>query len=679
MGSCLSAHRGGVIRCQLNAQDPLESLDEREITINPRMDSTLREVSLIYPRSKREPWRSFLDRDYWNKIVDKEKDLKSSSECTRNLCSLAKGDFCNLSAERPKVFSIFVSSTFTDTEVERNLLIEDVQPYLRELCTLFGYEFRFCEMRWGVREEASEDHQTVKLCMEELNRCQKESCGINFITFLCDKYGYCPFPASIPEGEFEELLSYVDEEKCRSLLVMWFKKDENMVKPEYILQKISSIIVEYNDDNHEKRKKARDQWWSEFETMQKALKSASSKLKNIDRRKYYEISVTELEVLRGLLETEFPEKTAFVIRRCIKEMEGVYEEEGAGKFIDIDWSSKRVNQESRDRLLTLKNEKVPKVLRNQNIKDFDIEWSVNGIKRDSHQRYLQEVTDAICHEVFDSIKEHFMQESVLLHMESNTRYRLEKELRQGADLMKKLCESAVSRDNIFQDVHHYILSESSDNFDLLSPLVINGKSGSGKSTIMALSIMEAISEFRIYDDSNIIFRFIGTTRESGDTRHLLSSLLHQLHVINGATNLPDENNWDIELLAKRFKYELREENRRTIIFLDALDQLSDVDSITEIEWLPTSLPPNVRLIISCTPSRSNTPSVYFQYLKSIVNARNFISVAQLSTETCEKILSQWLEKDKRILSHIQMEVLALVLFLGYYCLFFYHLFQWKII
>ena len=57
-------------------------------------------------------------------------------------------------------------STFTDTNVERNLLMDDVTPYLQEYARQRGFEFVTTEMRWGIRSEASADHQTSEICMQ---------------------------------------------------------------------------------------------------------------------------------------------------------------------------------------------------------------------------------------------------------------------------------------------------------------------------------------------------------------------------------------------------------------------------------------------------------------------------------------------------------------------------------
>ena len=68
-----------------------------------------------------------------------------------------------------------------DTKVERNALMERVYPKLQKFCQERGYEFQVVDMRWGVRDEATDDHMTSELCMREIIDCQKFSTGPNFI------------------------------------------------------------------------------------------------------------------------------------------------------------------------------------------------------------------------------------------------------------------------------------------------------------------------------------------------------------------------------------------------------------------------------------------------------------------------------------------------------------------
>jgi hypothetical protein len=81
----------------------------------------------------------------------------------------------------------------------------DAYPYLRQLCSLLGLEFQVVDMRWGVRDERSDNHGTSVLCMSELKKCLGLSLSTAFITLLGNKYGYRPFPADIEEEEFKTL------------------------------------------------------------------------------------------------------------------------------------------------------------------------------------------------------------------------------------------------------------------------------------------------------------------------------------------------------------------------------------------------------------------------------------------------------------------------------------------
>ena len=52
------------------------------------------------------------------------------------------------------------------------------------------YLFQVVDMRWGVRDEMTNEHMTTALCMTELRNCQRLSMGPNFIYFGAQKYGY---------------------------------------------------------------------------------------------------------------------------------------------------------------------------------------------------------------------------------------------------------------------------------------------------------------------------------------------------------------------------------------------------------------------------------------------------------------------------------------------------------
>lgn len=107
---------------------------------------------------------------------------KIQQETDINLAHRAYGG--DLSLDYPssaKIVRIFTSSTFTDTKFERNAWMEKAYPRLKRYSQARGYEFQVVDMRWGVRDEATDDHRGTELCLRELELCQTLSTGPNFI------------------------------------------------------------------------------------------------------------------------------------------------------------------------------------------------------------------------------------------------------------------------------------------------------------------------------------------------------------------------------------------------------------------------------------------------------------------------------------------------------------------
>jgi hypothetical protein len=88
-----------------------------------------------------------------------------------------------------RTFRVFVSSTFEDLQAERDVLQRDVFPKLRKLCEENGARFQAIDLRWGVRDEAALDQQTMEICVREIERCQQTGIKPNFIVLLGDRYG----------------------------------------------------------------------------------------------------------------------------------------------------------------------------------------------------------------------------------------------------------------------------------------------------------------------------------------------------------------------------------------------------------------------------------------------------------------------------------------------------------
>ena len=49
------------------------------------------------------------------------------------------------------------------------------------IIVMFAYRFQVVDMRWGVTQEAQNDHMTSTVCLKEIKNCQRLSVGPDFV------------------------------------------------------------------------------------------------------------------------------------------------------------------------------------------------------------------------------------------------------------------------------------------------------------------------------------------------------------------------------------------------------------------------------------------------------------------------------------------------------------------
>jgi hypothetical protein len=82
---------------------------------------------------------------------------------------------------------VFFSSTFTDTHRERDILQKETLKKLQLHAKSENVVVSFVDMRWGVKDENTLDHQTWTACSREIERCRAESDGIFFVSLQSEK------------------------------------------------------------------------------------------------------------------------------------------------------------------------------------------------------------------------------------------------------------------------------------------------------------------------------------------------------------------------------------------------------------------------------------------------------------------------------------------------------------
>eukprot|EP01034_Spumella_vulgaris_P035276 gene35276-43494_t len=80
----------------------------------------------------------------------------------------------------------FVSSTFKDFIRERDCFTTKVFPELRAFCDKRNVAFTDIDLRWGVTTEQSSSGQTIRLCLEEIDKCRPY-----YMCMLGERYGWC--------------------------------------------------------------------------------------------------------------------------------------------------------------------------------------------------------------------------------------------------------------------------------------------------------------------------------------------------------------------------------------------------------------------------------------------------------------------------------------------------------
>eukprot|EP01039_Chlorochromonas_danica_P014537 gene14537-16986_t len=164
----------------------------------------------------------------------------------------------------PKNLLIFVSSTFTDSHLERDILTEQILPSLQAKAHKYGMLVTLTDMRYGVIEANQRNHRVWEYCKAELVRCHRDSAGLFFLSLQGSKYGYRPIPRTIDQESFEQRLSMIANEFPAALEILrrWYFLDYNALPRLYTLKYIASA--------------AEDKlFWGDFPILHQALSEIS--------------------------------------------------------------------------------------------------------------------------------------------------------------------------------------------------------------------------------------------------------------------------------------------------------------------------------------------------------------------------------------------------------------------
>jgi hypothetical protein len=454
-------------------------------------------------------------------------------------------------------FRLFINSPFSDMIAERKALQEHIFPNLREYCQQRNARFKLIDLRWGVAEEAALDQQTMNICIRELHRCQELSPRPNFIVLLGDRYGWRPLPPQINAAEFEMLIAKLSDNEKQHLL-HWYRRDDNTIPPEYSLLPRTGEFVDHA------------RWATEEDGLRAILLKSAKHALNADDpelRKYYD-SATHQEIRHGALKVENPQSHVF----ChFREIEDLPENDSAKQYRDI--RDNEPDDDAQRRLDELKTE-LQRLLPPDHVHHYKAIW---------HGDHPEWDLGKLCEEVERDLKQVIDQELAALEHRPD----LEREIEAHREFAEDHCRHFVGRQNLLRSIRDYLTSSET------APLIIHGKSGSGKTALMAKAWLDEAKE------KTAVARFIGATPGSSDLRTLLTSLCRQI----GVQDVPTDMNELVRAFRDRLlpaeKSEATPGEREPVmLFLDAPDQLNLTDNARMLYWLPRELAANVKLVLS---------------------------------------------------------------------------------
>ncbi len=552
-----------------------------------------------------------------------------------------------------RTFRIFISSTFSDLKQERDALQKNVFPRLRDLAMTHGFRFQAIDLRWGVSEEAALDQQTMKICLDEIDHCQKNMLKPNFLILMGDRYGWRPLPHEIPATEMQKIIKYLsptqsqltiweENDEIAGIPEMaswnggqikgqygWYRLDRNAIPEVYVLQPRpkGSIFESYTA------------WESEVEhPLGMALEQASRQVgfNDVELVKLF-YSATGQEIFNGVLQTTDAHKHVFGFLRTINNLDSLENDLNEEKlkqgdkplvrhFIDLD-SDQKPDGVARSHLQELR--KQIKEYLTDHVFEYSSTWTGNGISTDHLDQFCADVESSL-----RSVMELEFQDLDEIDP-------LQAEIAEHISFSTQLDKNFFGKRDEVAQIIDYFTNPLIGPF----PLVIQGSEGSGKSALIAVAYKR--SQFYCKNGETIV-RFIGHTPDSANSRTFLAGLCEEIGVKLGVPvqEVPD----DYDNLCKLFVNQIakvRPEKPLTLC-LDSIDRLVS-DKEEAFDWLPVKLPEGVRLIFSVG---SRPPARLLQIMGQRFTP---LVISSLKRDEGEVLLKHWLEEKRRTLTENQLE------------------------
>ncbi|KAI9362480.1 hypothetical protein DFJ73DRAFT_812542 [Zopfochytrium polystomum] len=532
------------------------------------------------------------------------------------------------------VIRLFISSTASDTEWERNTLVKDVWPYLAKLCQILDLDFEPIDLKWNAFDASVHENKEWDRSGYWVTEAMESSVGPSFFSILGDMYGQPGIPTSIAAEDFETMTAHLRSNNrsrdVSELLDVWYALDNNATPPVYVLRPVHSIMPAFArstpGSDPASHAEALTAWIELRERLAALLRAGAVALGQNGMALRYGCSLTEREVLmaQSMKASTGPENF-YGFQRTLLDIKRKAGENPSLSNTYIDMIGNQIDKEAAQELAKLRS----RVRANR---FYAVPWrnEVGGLAPDNdkvHGQYLRSFCDDAARILAESILRHYSNRPFTREWDP-----LAGEVVRHAVGIRQLTSVFRGRETILKEVREFLDNPNQQ------VMVVYGPSGVGKSSILGKAA-EYVAAAQ--PQATLVYRFIGTTPDSSDSRSILRSICSQLARARGlaelklkvssvieaaessvaaelaaATGEPsveallgDLDSWpptSYEGLQAAFPVALgmADYMKPIVLILDALDEISEDDDARDLTWLPDSLPAFVKLIVSTAPPKS---------------------------------------------------------------------------
>lgn len=498
-----------------------------------------------------------------------------------------------------RVFRLFISSTFSDFHEEREALQWRVFPQLEAYCQARGATFQAVDLRWGITEEAQRQQYTMRICLEEVRRCQQLSPRPNFAVLLGDRYGWEPPPARIPADHWKRLIGVATAADRHRIAASYRGPDRNAVPPLWHMKERSGGYAEAAEHEDAVR-----------EALRRTADAAD--FRGADRVPYF-ASATHQEIVLGALDPHYAQDASDHVHVYVRHIEGLPQDDSARHFLDWDPAAQQPLPGARERLRSLETELRARL--HGKVHDMHARWGQGGTDA-SH-------IDAFCAQFLEDQKTLIDQEIARLDGADAATGRPGQ---LHAEFARERARHFIGRKPLLRRIERYIARPGK-----ATTLVLHGAGGLGKSALMA----------RAWDHASaapvgiVCARFIGGVPGSESLYDLLAGIVAEIAQARGEDTPPAPA--DIAAAREAFLQTLQASTaqRPLVLFLDAVDQLDRADGSWQLEWLPYVLSPYTRVVIS-TREGPALAAARWRFPRSLVQ------IAPMTSSEGRRLLNTWL-------------------------------------